>query len=268
MQYAKQNTVCPKCAYIRHTTVPVVTSTNKSIGNSVPFSYQIVVSSIAPILSYGATGLPSGLTIDTTTGILSGTVTGLTLGTTVSINISATNVKGTGYGTMTLQVKTVVMTVTPALSGITSTDPIFLVEISVDGSPYAPASLGSSYGVFSQLKLRTTLQPSYTNGTMALLALWTLSGALPLLFGSKFNMSGDAATTGTSAFVYFPPTIRTASTLSAAGTNGTDPTTVTGPYSHSLDVTGLDLNASTGVVHQYGNAGSINNGVMESILNF
>src|SRR5207237_164770 len=80
---------------------PVITSPTTATGQvGVAFSYQITASN-GPIISYNATGLPGGLTVNTTTGVISGTPT--TAGT-YSVTISATNSGGTGNATLTLTI--------------------------------------------------------------------------------------------------------------------------------------------------------------------
>lgn len=77
---------------------PVITSALTAIGNmSTAFSYQITGTNSPS--SYGASGLPGGLTVDTTTGVISGTPTAS--GTT-SATISATNAGGTGSATLVI----------------------------------------------------------------------------------------------------------------------------------------------------------------------
>jgi carbohydrate binding protein with CBM6 domain/putative Ig domain-containing protein len=80
---------------------PSITSsstTSSPAGSS--FSYQITASN-GPITRYGASGLPIGLTINTSTGVISGTL--YTVGSYTVID-SATNSNGTGYATLTLNV--------------------------------------------------------------------------------------------------------------------------------------------------------------------
>ena len=63
------------------------------------FSYQISATNTPT--SYGATGLPSGLTVNTTRGLISGTPAAAG---TSTVNLSASNSAGTGNGTLTLTI--------------------------------------------------------------------------------------------------------------------------------------------------------------------
>ena len=79
---------------------PVVTSpTDAAAQLGAEFAYQITATN-SPT-SYGATGLPDGLTVDATTGLISGTPT--TTGN-FSFVISASNAGGTGVSTVSTQV--------------------------------------------------------------------------------------------------------------------------------------------------------------------
>ncbi len=79
---------------------PVITSAT-SAGGTVgkAFSYQITASN-APT-SFSATGLPAGLSVNATSGIISGAPTSAG---TASVSLGASNAGGTGTGTLTLTV--------------------------------------------------------------------------------------------------------------------------------------------------------------------
>lgn len=82
---------------------PVITSATSATGTiNASFSYQIVASG-SPT-SFGATGLPSGLSVASGTGLISGVP--LQSGT-FSVTISATNATGTGSAVLTLAVSSV-----------------------------------------------------------------------------------------------------------------------------------------------------------------
>jgi endonuclease/exonuclease/phosphatase family metal-dependent hydrolase len=79
---------------------PVITSSataSASVGAS--FSYQITASN-SPT-SFGVTNLPAGLSVNSSSGVISGTPS---VAGTTAINLSATNVGGTGTKTLTLSV--------------------------------------------------------------------------------------------------------------------------------------------------------------------
>jgi len=81
---------------------PVITSATTASGTvGTAFSYQITASNTPT--SYGATGLPTGLSVNTTSGLISGTPT---TAATSTVTLSATNSTGTGHANLTLTVTT------------------------------------------------------------------------------------------------------------------------------------------------------------------
>ena len=79
---------------------PVITSSDTTGGTvGTAFSYQITATN-SPT-SFGASGLPTGLTVDTASGLISGTPTGAG---TSSVTLSATNSGGTGNSPLTLTI--------------------------------------------------------------------------------------------------------------------------------------------------------------------
>lgn len=81
---------------------PVITSELTASGTeTVPLGYQITATNNPT--SFDATGLPAGLTVNTTTGLISGTPT--TAGT-YNVTISATNSAGTGTAILVITIAT------------------------------------------------------------------------------------------------------------------------------------------------------------------
>ena len=79
-------------------TVPVITSAlTASVCIKTAYSYQITATQVPT--SYNATGLPTGLSINTTTGLISGTPAAAG---TANVTISATNAAGTGTATLVI----------------------------------------------------------------------------------------------------------------------------------------------------------------------
>ena len=80
---------------------PVITSSSTASGNTnKSFSYQITATN-SPT-SYSATGLPSGLVLNTSTGLISGTPS---TAATSNVTIGATNAGGTGTATLTITIR-------------------------------------------------------------------------------------------------------------------------------------------------------------------
>lgn len=113
---------------------PVIGSSLTASGsNGAPFSYQIEAS-YGPA-SFGATGLPPGLSVDPSLGLISGT---LGAGGLFPVTISATNGGGTGSATLMLTVTTGFKTLGGVYEGLGSlggtNDALFTITLGPTGA--------------------------------------------------------------------------------------------------------------------------------------
>ena len=135
--------------------VPVVASETLKVAPSGSVNYQSQATNTPT--SYGATGLPAWLSLNTTTGIISGNVPA-TL-TTYSIPISATNTCGTGDGTLTIIVAAAISVsfTHPGSGGFKNGLSSFIISID-GGTPFAPDLTGATtYNAFTSLNMNTNL---------------------------------------------------------------------------------------------------------------
>jgi hypothetical protein len=110
---------------------PVITSPLTATGQvGVAFSYQITATNNPT--SFNASGLPAGLSVNTSTGLISGTPT--TAGT-FSITISATNAGGTGSATLTLTVNAAAPVITSSLTATGQVGVAFSYTITATNNP-------------------------------------------------------------------------------------------------------------------------------------
>ncbi len=124
---------------------PVITSAttaNGTVGSA--FSNQIVATN-SPT-SYGATGLPAGLSVSTTSGLISGTPTAAG---TSTVTISATNSGGTGSASLTLTVTATAQSpvITSATTASGTVGSAFSYQIVASNSPTSYAATGLPAGL-------------------------------------------------------------------------------------------------------------------------
>ena len=129
--------------YTGGNSAPLITSAttaNGTVGNA--FSYQITATN-SPT-SYGATGLPNGLTINSTTGLITGTPTA---SGTATVTLSATNSTGTGNATLTLTITAGTPVITSATTANGTVGNAFSYQITATNSPTSYGATGLPNGL-------------------------------------------------------------------------------------------------------------------------
>ncbi|HTB51654.1 MAG TPA: putative Ig domain-containing protein, partial [Ferruginibacter sp.] len=134
--------------------IPVVTGGTTSGVIGTAFTYPI--SATNSLTSYGATGLPGGLSVSTSTGVISGTPTATG---SFPVTISATNAGGTGSTTLTITItnppKPVITSGTTASGTVSSA---FSYTITATNSP-------TSYSTGGSLPVGLSLSGAVISGT-------------------------------------------------------------------------------------------------------
>ncbi len=222
-------------AYIYAMPLPVITSADSVTATAnEPFNFTITAN-FAPT-SFGATSLPTGLSLNPTNGVISGTPT--ILGTT-TITLSARNDRGTGNQTLTLTVKPQIPVITSAATATATLGQAYTYTITAINAPTSfgatnlPAglSLNPATGVISG----TPTTPGSTTITLsASVAGVTGNQTLTLTVKRQVPVITSAATV--------TATVRQAFNYAITATN--EPTT----FGSVGLPTGLSLNPTTGVI--------------------
>jgi DNA/RNA endonuclease G (NUC1) len=244
---------------------PVITSNLIATGQiETAFSYQIVASN-SPT-SYTAANLPAGLSINTSTGLISGTPTA---GGSINATITAVNSFGSDSETLQINIRVPTLTLAPAtlnaftanagftsapqsytLTGSELTDGITVrapqyFEISTDGVSFVGETTLSpaANGTLSQaiiVRVANTAPPGLTTGAVS----HTGSGATPkyLEVNATVSTSEPTLTLSANSLAAFSTVAGTASTIQTyevSGASLTGMVTITPPA-------GFEIGASEG----------------------
>ena len=214
---------------------PVISSAAAASGTvGTAFTYTITASNNPT--SYNATGLPSGLSISTTTGVISGTPTAT--GTSM-VTLDATNAGGTGTKTLTLTVNPPAPVISSAATASGTVGTAFTYTITASNNPTSYNATGLPSG----LSISTTT--GVISGTP------TATGTSMVTLGAT-NAGGTG--TKTLTLTVNPPAPVISSAATASGTVGTaftySITASNNPTSYNATglPSGLSISTTTGVI--------------------
>jgi uncharacterized repeat protein (TIGR03803 family) len=214
--------------------VPVITSGSNATGfQGQSFNYQIVATS-SPT-SFGASGLPAGLSVNTATGLISGTLT--SSGTTTA-TICATNIYGTGSATLTLIALGPPVITSPL--GVTGTISKSLnYQITAVNSPTSYNATGLPSG------LSVNTATGLINGAPTSVGVSSVTM-------SAINLAGTGSATLTITVILGPPVITSPPTATAtnrvAFSYNITATNQPSSYSASGMPPGFSVNTATGLI--------------------
>src|SRR6202041_2377360 len=181
---------------------PVITSATTANGTvGTAFSYQITATNTPT--SFGATGLPAGLSVSSTSGIISGTPAAAG---TSTVTLSATNASGAGHATLMLTIAVAAPVITSATTANGTVGTAFSYQITATNTPTSFGATGLPAG----------LSVSSTSGIIS--GTPTAAGTSTVTL-SAMNGSGTGNATLTLTIAVAAPVITSATT--ASGTVGT-----------------------------------------------
>ena len=225
----------PSSSALAVSAAPAITSPSSASGTAgSAFSYQIAATN-SPT-SYGATGLPAGLTVSSGTGLISGTPAAAG---TSTVTLSATNATGTGTATLTLTFAAPAPVITSAGSASGTAGAAFSYQISATNSPTSYGATGLPSGL------------TVNSGTGLISGTPAAAGTSTVTL-SAINATGTGRATLTLTIGAAAPAITSAS--SANGTVGTafsyQIVATNSPTSYGATglPSGLTVNSGTGLI--------------------
>lgn len=216
---------------------PVITSSLTANATSgAPFTYTITANNLPA--SFNATGLPTGLSINTTTGLISGTPV-VAMGGPVNVTISATNATNTDSKILVLTVSLNPPTFTSATTASGNATQAFTFNVTASDFPTSYAATGLPPG----LTINTTT--GVISGTP------TTPGVYNVMLTAT-NGSGSTPQTLTITINLLAPVVTSAGTASG---------TVSTPFTYQITASnlpasfnatglppGLSVNTATGLI--------------------
>lgn len=244
LAYTAKPHICTDATLATRTTTLAATG-----GKSVAFSYQLHADN-SPT-SFAATGLPAGLSINTTTGLISGTVNGITSNTNYTVNVTATNAAGTS----TAAVLTLTFVVAPVVSGDVTTafegnSFSYAIVVANTASSYAATGLPAGLSIDTTTGIISGVPTGTSSTTVSVTisatnAAGTDSDTLTILYTAKPTITAGL----TYSHDHNSGTVNFAVTAANAPTSwtyeGTVSTTATSGGDYLAEL-GLTFNTSTG----------------------